>query len=70
MLSHIPYFVMPAKAGADTELLFDMLNRNAALVIASAAKQSRNRAKKEDLDCFVAIAPRNDGSYVTAGRLP
>jgi hypothetical protein len=32
-------------------------------VIASEAKQSR-AAHAEGLDCFVASAPRNDGSFI------
>jgi hypothetical protein len=30
-------------------------------VIASEARQSRDVQRKRQLDCFVAVAPRNDG---------
>src|SRR5258708_12316562 len=34
--------------------------KSQTIVIASEAKQSRNRATEKSLDCFVAFAPRND----------
>jgi hypothetical protein len=62
--SVMPSSVMPCACGASTsELLFDRLivAEIAMLVIASVAKQSR-MSPWNGSDCFVAIAPRNDGT--------